>query len=1118
MKQTILFALLCTFLAFPAAVTFASDEAARGAARGAIVPGALTVERLSAPEGIASSAPRLGWVNTAVDPAAKNLEQSAYRILVASSIEKLQQDNGDMWDSGWVESSENIDIPYAGAPLTTSRILWWKVATRDGAGQESEWSEPSNWVCALVNEKWDAPWIAQPEEMRGTVDISGASWIGSGEGDELCLKKEFTIDLTAEEIESGTFSGIITYAGNRHFLVGVNDIWTACSYGGLQNPERLRATDVTKMLIPGTNKIVAKVWTNENDEGNKTPAFLARFSLRRVVPTDPANPCRGTLGEEVSSWVTDADWSVLDVTGLKVGGIRCRNRPSAEVSCPDDAAASEAKVLWEAEDVPWGPLKSVPELRSPAFERKFALAKGKELQQAVLHITGVGFYEASLDGDRIGKKYLDPSPTNYDRRVLYSTYDLTSALAGAAKNSGNSGEHTLRVLVGHGWYDMRTVSTWNFDAAPWRDFPRMTARLDLTYTDGTRETITTDSDWRCVASPIIYDCIRQGEVYDANCRGEDLGPAAVVDGPAGEMFAEQTAPTTIFEEFRPKGITQVGEDTWVVDLGKDISGWCRYNFRGLEKGQTVRMRYSERALEDGTIERSTIDYFEVELSAAYVAGEMGQFQTDFYIASGDEVETYQPHFSYNGFQYVEISGLKEAPSLDDITACIVSNDFPDAGTFRCSNDLINAIEAAAKLSYRGNFVAGFPTDCPHREKNGWTGDAQLASELAMYNFDNIACYEKWLADLRDAQLPDGNLPGIVPTGGWGYQWGNGPAWDSALVLIPWMSYIYKGDKKILEDNYDAMKLYIDYMVSRADSRFLLVHGLSDWVPIKTGTSAEVTSTGYWLGDVKIVQRAAEILGKSDDAAALAELEEKIRYAFDTALVAGDGTVQIGSQTAQSCALYQSLVTGDVADKAFNRLTDRIASDGALDVGILGSKYLFRVLSERGRGDLALGLILQEGPKSISDWIVRGGGTLWEDWDDGESRNHIMFGDVSAWFYQYLGGIRVLGGQALETALIRPEEGSLAFRKFVIEPRCTPEELTAAGHKPIRWADASIETVRGKIRSSWRWNDDFTELSLDVEVPVGCSAQVRLPDANGVYQLVAEAGSGTHSYTVKRPAK
>lgn len=1106
MKHRIFLAFLLSLLVLPSAL-----RAQGGTARGAILPAALTVERLSNPVGIASPNPRLSWVNTAADPNAKDLRQSAYRILVASSPENLDEDNGDMWDSGWVESDENLDIPYAGAPLATSRILWWKVAVRDGDGLSSDWSGPARWVCALVDEPWNAPWIAQPEEMRGSVDISGASWIGSGEGDELCLKKEFTVDLTADQLESGAFSGILTYAGNRHFLVGVNGIWTACSYGGILYPERLRAADVTKMLVPGKNMIVVKVWTNDGDEGDKTPAFLARFSLRRVIPTDPANPRRGKLGEEIASWATDSGWSVLDVTGIKVGGFRCRNTPSAEVTCPNDAAASEAKVLWAADDVPWGPLKSVAEQRSPAFERKFTLPEGKQLRQAILHITGVGFYEASLDGARIGDKQLDPSLTRYDRRVLYSTYDLSNALAGG-------GEHKLSVLVGHGWYDMRTVSTWNFDAAPWRDFPRMTARLDLTYTDATTETITTDGDWRCVASPILYDCIRQGEVYDANCRGEDLGPAAIVDGPAGVMTAEQTAPTMIVEEFRPKAVTQVGEKTWVVDLGKDISGWCRCTFHGLDKGQTVRMRYSERALEDGSIERSTIDYFEVELSPAYVAGEMGQFQSDIYIASGAGTETYQPRFSYNGFQYVEISGLDEAPSLDDITACVVSNAFPKTGSFACSNEMINALQAAAELSYRGNYVAGFPTDCPHREKNGWMGDAQLASELAMYNFDNTACYEKWLADIRDAQKPNGDLPGIVPTGGWGYQWGNGPAWDSALVIIPWMNYIYKGDKKILEDNYEAIRRYVDYMGSRADGRFLLVHGLCDWIPIKTETTAEVTSTGYWINDVKTAARIAEILGRPEDAARFNELEGKIREAFKAALVKDDGTVQVGSQTAQSCALYQGLLLGEDADKAFDRLVDRIASDGALDIGILGSKYLFRTLSERSRGDLALGLILQEGPKSFTDWIVRGGGTLWEDWGDGESRNHIMFGDFSAWFYQYLGGIRLLGGQALETARICPEEGSLAFRKFVIEPRCTPEELTAAGREPIRWADASVETVRGTVRSSWQWNEEFTELTLDVEVPVGCEACIRLPNADGVYQTVAEVGSGSYTYTVQRPAK
>jgi alpha-L-rhamnosidase len=257
---------------------------------------------------------------------------------------------------------------------------------------------------------------------------------------------------------------------------------------------------------------------------------------------------------------------------------------------------------------------------------------------------------------------------------------------------------------------------------------------------------------------------------------------------------------------------------------------------------------------------------------------------DRFVCDGSAKQTYEPRFTYNGFQYAEITGLRTL-SVEDVVACVVQTDFKSAGSFTCSHELINKLQEAIVWAYRSNFANGYPTDCPHREKNGWTGDAHLAAELAMYNFQNTAAYEKWIQDMMDEQRPDGNVAAIVPTSGWGYEWGNGPAWDSALVIIPWTLYVYQGNVRLLEKAYPAMAKYVDYMGSKAKG-FIASHGLSDWTPVETKTPTEVTSTGYYYLDVQILARAAEALGKTEDAKKYTALAEKIKDAYNQKLYKG----------------------------------------------------------------------------------------------------------------------------------------------------------------------------------------------------------------------------------------
>jgi alpha-L-rhamnosidase len=861
--------------------------------------------------------------------------------------------------------------------------------------------------------------------------------------------------------------------------VFINGQLAAKSWGHLNEWRWMRFVDVSKFLKPGRNLLAVTVINKE--PGPTGLLALLRFASGTPVITD-------------ASWLASAQapkgWKDT-VDGFTEGGWKT------------------AAMVGEVGCSPWGKIERRLETVSPAFEKRFSVAK--RVKEATLHITGVGFYEASLNDARIGNKVLDPVPTKYDKRVLYSTYDLTGQV--------KRGENRINVLLGHGWYDVRSVAVWNFDNAPWRDFPRMIAQLELVYEDGTQEMVCSDATWRQVASPVGFDCIREGEVIGLTPPGSpDLAKttimAEVVPAPAGQLTASALPPSVIAKRLLPTGVREVKPGVWLVDFGQNTAGWVRLAIKGQKAGDVVTVRYGEKVNADGTLSLNGTDaHFRYPASFRVLPG--GWFQTDRLVCDGRAEQVYEPRFTYNGFQYVEISGLNAAPTAETVQACVVHTDFSDAGSFACSSELINKMQEAILWAYRSNFVNGYPTDCPHREKNGWTGDAQLAVEQAMYNFQNTSAYEKWVGDLIDEQRKDGNLPGIVPTSGWGYAWGNGPAWDSALLIIPWTLYVYQGDVSILEKAYPAMRLYVDYVTSRAKDG-IASHGLSDWTPVKTKTPTEVTSTGYYYLDAQILARTAELLGKTEDAKKYAALASSIRDAYNRQLYKGDGVYSIGSQTSQSCALHQGLVAPGERDKVEAKLAEIVRQNRCCpDFGILGSKYIFRALSDAGRSDLAFQMAVKDDHPSYGNWIKRGATTFWEDWNEGASRNHIMFGDVSAWWYQYLGGIRL--SDSVSAVAHKTDAKAVAFKSFVV----CPDPVEGLG-----WVKAEHDSPYGMIRSSWKNTDGI--FRLEVVVPVNTAATVYLPvkpDAKNVVadvkpvqsdrdRMAFKVGSGRYTFEVR----
>lgn len=1059
------------------------------------------VENLANPVGVGVANPRLSWASR---PTSKTdsyrKSQTAYQILVCSTQENFEANVGDLWDTGKVESSDSLYIEYAGAPLKTFQKCLWKVRVWDEDDEVGPWSNGGFWIQGIADPKdWTAQWIGQPEEVRADVDLSGASWIAAADGKEIesgyeveLFRKEFTLDLPQSEFDAQNLAGTLYYAACQKLDIYVNGHRAGFSIGMVFNPDQLRSVDVSEYLRAGKNTI-AIVVNNETKRPNNTKfgdgtlyptALISKLVVKKLdksnAPTNLPIPNRfGTPSEVVYATGTDASWKV------NVGVVDHWNAFDF-----DDSAWSSAQVVFEDLDsTPWGKLRRRTETVSPCFQKTFELKK--PVAKATMAVCAPGLFEAYLNGNKVGSQLLTPSFTRYDRRLLYNVLDLTEEF-----KVNRESNCELQFVLGHSWYDVRSIVTWNYDAAPWRDFPRLLAQLELVYEDGTKETIATDPSWTYSTSPVLFDCVRQGEIVDGAWEREILGSAVVVPAPLGNplLVAQKNANTVVQQSYKAKSVKQVKDGVWVVDMGQNNAGWARIRLRGQKKGDVVRFKYSERVVESGEIERHDIEMHFMEGTPAYMTGMKGGFQTDFYFCNGEEEEYFEPRFTYNGYQYIEVVGLREEPKPEDFEGKMLATNFIQKSSFTCSNDLLNKIQEATIRSYINNFVAGIPTDCPHREKNGWTGDAHLACELAQYNFENTAGYEKWIDDMCDEQRPDGNVAAIIPTGDWGYPWGNGPAWDSAMIMIPWYLYVYRGDVKILKDSYESMKKYVNYLQTRELSNGLLNHGLGDWVFYKTNTPVEVTSTAFYYLDARIVALTAKLLGKMEDYETYSKLAERIRANYNAALYKGDGVYSINGQTAQACPIHQGLSQAlEQADQdaTFARLCETVErTNGSFDVGIFGTKYILRTLSEGGRNDLALQLMLQEPRPSMADWIRRGAGTLWEDWGEGSSRNHIMFGDVSAWMFQYLGGIKLNGAPDVVVAGVEPED--VAFKRFVVEPKCRLKELTAPGFEPITNVRAFVDTPYGPILSEWKWNDAKTELTIRVGVPCNTTATVILP--------------------------
>lgn len=707
------------------------------------------------------------------------------------------------------------------------------------------------------------------------------------------------------------------------------------------------------------------------------------------------------------------------------------------------------------------------QLKPAPYFRK-VIETHRKIRSARAYIAAAGLYELSINGVKIGNHRMDPMYTRFDRRTLYVTYDVTKSLV--------SGKNAIGVLLGNGWYNHQSTAVWDFDRAPWRNRPAFCLDLRITYDDGSVETITSGKDWKTALSPIVFNSIYTAEHYDARLEKtgwntvsfDDLSWKNVINrsAPSRNIVAQALHPIRNVEEIAVRSLKKFNDTTYVFDLGRNISGVSKINVKGAE-GTVLRLKHAERLYPDGRADVSNIDVH------YRPTDNQDPFQVDILTLSGKGEESFMPHFNYKGFQYVEVtSSVPVALNKTSLVGYFMHSDVPVAGNVSSSEPLINQIWSATNNSYLSNLF-GYPTDCPQREKNGWTGDAQIAIETGLYNFDGITVYEKWLADHRDEQQPNGVLPSIIPTDGWGYEWGNGPDWTSTIAIIPWNIYLFYGDQKLLADCYENIRKYVNHIDEGYPSG-LTSWGLGDWVPVKSKSPVELTSTCYYYADAVILAKTAKILGKTADFEKYTQLAAKIKNAFNAKYLNKEtGIYGAGVQTELSVPLYWNIVPNEYKAKVAQNLAKRVEADGFhLDVGLLGTKAILNALSENGYADIAYQVAAQKTYPSWGWWMANGATTLYENWPiDAKSdisMNHIMFGEIGAWLYKGIAGIK-------------PDPAKPGFKNVILEPHFV---------KGLDHFEAKHNGPYGNIVSSWTRKG--SGVLYRVEIPANATASVILP--------------------------
>lgn len=1029
-------------------------------------PAKLRCEYLVNPVGMDAEHPRLSWILQHTSSAVRGAAQSAYHVMVADDPELLAGNVGNLWDTDKIASDGSIQIDYRGRPLQSRTRAYWKVRVWDEAGRVSDWSEVAEWSMGLLDRSdWKAEWIGDPTEPSPPfLAHNGYHSSFSGSAD---AAKWVAIELAeTTEVDSVKLfpADPFDWGGDgTDFMFPVRfriDVAQSADFSDFKTVFDHTSDDVT---APG----------GKPAEYSFPPvkARYVRLVANRLRMRDPGN-----YGLSLAEMQVLSNGTVLSGKASTAAGDSVENGS------------------WSIDHLADGDLTShraggVDPLPAPMLRREFTADGDTSIARATAYITALGLYELRINGRRVGDHLLAPEWTDYHTRLQYQTYDVTDYMA--------QGANAIGVIIGDGWYagelGLSGLSPTGIHRAIYGRLPKLLLQVEIEYADGNRQVVISDGGWHStIEGPIRAGDIMDGETYDARRElpdwdrvgfdDSDWKAVRVHEAPRMRLVAQPNEPIRIVKEIRPIAITEPSSGVYVFDMGQNMVGWCRFRARG-EAGTTVNLHHAEILNDDGTI-------FFANLGAAA--------QTDRYILAGKGIETFEPHFTYHGFRFVEVSGLDYKPSLNDLLGRVFHSASPDAGHFECSNEMLNQLMRNIVWTQRAN-MHSIPTDCPQRaERLGWMGDILAFSHAACFNLDMAAFFTKWVQDVRDAQATDGRYPDFAPHP---YEpdrrFSGTPAWGDAGIVVPWRAYQNYADVRMLRNHYDSARRWIEYIHAN-NPDLLWKHGrgndYGDWLngntiridgwPTTGGeVPKEILATAFFARSTDMLSQMARVIGRDADARHYAALASDIRRAFNDAYVSEDGSIIGDTQAGYALALHFDLLPEHLRAKAASKLIDGFAryNDHA-STGFQSTLPLMFALCENGYTEKAYTLINHRTPPSWGAVIEDGATTIWERWDGYvggrgihpagmNSFNHYAFGAVGEWMYRTILGIN-----------LDPEVP--AYKRFIIRPQ------PGGG---LTWARGYYDSIHGRIECAWRLEGN--ELTLEVEIPANTSALVHVPTSD-----------------------
>lgn len=1043
-------------------------------------PTGLRTEYRKDPLGIDETSPRLGWKLIASNPAARNLRQTAYRIVVSSTPALARSARGDLWDTGKVASEQNIHVLYQGKPLASGQPVWWRVMVWDENGQPSPWSETARWSMGLLKpDDWKGKWIGRDEKTYYKDPHSPfqllrqAQWIWFDEGDPAkqapaeTRRFRATVQLPADQPLK---TAVFVLGADNNFELSVNGRFA----GRGNNPALPMVFHLEPFLKPGPNEFLVTARNTREDQAGVLGALKVEFAA--------GDPLIFTTGPE---------WQALR---------------------KDDEGWRPARALGPYGMDPWGEVGLREEQALPARMLRKEFIVQPRLLRATAYVAGLGLSELYLNGAKAGDHVLSPALSEYEKRVYYVTHDITPLL--------KPGRNAAGLWLGNGryWQPRRRIPL----PARGYGYPKAIAQIELEYAGGKKEIVATDESWKLTTDgPIRANNEYDGEFYDARMEmpgwsrpGFDDSkwePVQLVHAPPGALRAQMAEPLRVIETLAPKSVKEIRPGVFIYDLGQNMVGWVRLKVQG-PAGAQVRIRLAESLRGDGDL---------------YVDNLRGARATLHYVLKGGEPETWEPRFTYHGFRFVEITGYPGRPTLDAIEGRVVHDAMEPAGQWESSHSLLNRIHRNIYWGIRGNYRS-IPTDCPQRdEKQGWLGDRSVVSLSESYLFDVAAFYTKWIQDIADSQRPTGSVPDVAPT--YWVLYNDGVVWPSTFILAPQMVYRQYADRRIIERHYDGMKKWVDYMRQFLKDGIMPRNTYGDWcVPpedpklIHSKDPARITagallSTAYYHQMVKYVASNARMLGRNDDAAELDRLAGELKQAFlRTWYKPADARFDNGTQTSSVLPLAFDMVPAEDRGRVFQRLIEKIEKESGnhVGVGLVGAQWLMRTLSDNGRPDVALAISTQTTYPGWGYMVSKDATTIWELWNGDtadpamNSMNHVMqIGDLAVWMYEYLAGIR-------------PDPEKPGFQHTIVQP------YPLSGLDSVR---ATHRSLYGPVSSSWKRSGGA--LQLEVAIPPNTTATIYVPGTGKVTEAgglqparvergytVFETGSGNYRFTSESPSR